>query len=302
MRVLFTGDAGVVGRPCVAALRAEGIEVIGFDAVRGQDINDVDALGETIRGCGAVVHAAALAHDRAGSPEQIDVTNVRGTANVLAAARAAGVERFVYFSSMQVLGIAEGERPPAYLPLDDAHPRLATRPYGRSKCAAEDLCATATKEWGVASIALRPVAVWTEKHYRQVTENREADPTSEWTPFWEGGLFIDARDVASAVVLSLRAPVSGHVRVSLCAPDISASAPTLEMVDRFIPDVPWVDGARDQYESDPWRALVDTSAARDALGWTATHTWQEWVSRSKSSPDGRLESAARRIGRHLRRP
>ncbi len=67
--------------------------------------------------------------------------NVLGTWHVLLAAEAAGAGRVVYFSSGQVFGLAEGERLPDYFPVDDAHPRRAMRPYGLSKCLAEDLCA-----------------------------------------------------------------------------------------------------------------------------------------------------------------
>jgi UDP-glucose 4-epimerase len=56
------------------------------------------------------VHLAALAHDSAGSPEQIMAVNVLGTWHVLLAAEAAGAGRVVSFSSAQVFGIAEGER------------------------------------------------------------------------------------------------------------------------------------------------------------------------------------------------
>ena len=75
-----------------------------------------------------------LAHDTAGSPEQIMAVNVLGTWHVLLAAEAAGMSRVIHFSSAQVFGIAEGERLPDYFPVDDAHPRRATRPYGLSKC------------------------------------------------------------------------------------------------------------------------------------------------------------------------
>ena len=90
MRVLVTGDRGSVGAPVAAFLRRAGWEVAGFDLAGGADVLDLPALRRAARGCAAVVHLAALAHDSAGSPEQIMAVNVLGTWHVLLAAEAAG--------------------------------------------------------------------------------------------------------------------------------------------------------------------------------------------------------------------
>jgi nucleoside-diphosphate-sugar epimerase len=152
------------------------------------------------------VHLGALAHDTAGSPEQIMAVNVLGTWHVLLAAEAAGVTRVIHFSSAQVFGIAEGERLPAYFPVDDAHPRRAMRAYGLSKCLAEDLCAGFAARTGIASLSLRPVWVWDPGQYQRIEMQRRAEPRSEWEPFWEYGAFVDVRDVATAVEQALTVP------------------------------------------------------------------------------------------------
>ena len=105
----------------------------GFDRTDGADVLDLAALRRAVRGCTAIVHLAALANDSAASPEQIMAVNVLGTWHVLLAAEAAGVTRVICFSSVQVFGIAEGERLPDYFPVDDARPCRAMRPYGLSK-------------------------------------------------------------------------------------------------------------------------------------------------------------------------
>ena len=102
--------------------------------------------------------------------------NVLGTWHVLLAAEAAGVGRVVYFSSGQVFGIAEGERLPDYFPVDDAHPRRAMRPYGLSKCLAEDLCAGFTARTGIPSVSLRPAWVLDPGMYQQIEARWRADP------------------------------------------------------------------------------------------------------------------------------
>lgn len=273
MKVLLTGDAGYVGAPVASHLLEEGHAVVGFDVARGQDLRDLAALTDAARGCDAVVHAAALAHDSAGTAEQILATNVTGTWNALAAAESAGARVFVHFSSAQVFGIAEGEQAPSYLPVDDDHPRNATRPYGLSKRFGEDLCAAATRRTGMTTVALRPVAVWNESTYERIWNARAADPSYEWSPFWEYGAFVDIRDVATAVAASLTLPAGGHHRLTLCASDISASKPSLEMVDQLLPSIGVRGDRRHLYEDDPWRALFDISATIDVLGWRPVHTW-----------------------------
>jgi len=107
--------------------------------------------------------------------------------------------------------------------------------------------------------------------YRRIEERWRADPASEWTPFWELGAFVDVRDVAAAVELALAVPLSGHHRALLCAADIAAARPAPDMAARPAPSVPVRDRA--PYARDPWRALVDCSAAARLLGWPPRYTW-----------------------------
>jgi UDP-glucose 4-epimerase len=271
MRVLVTGDRGKVGVPVAAYLRRSGYEVRGFDLADGADVLDLAAVSRAAEGCEAIVHLAALAHDTAGPPEQIMAVNVLGTWHVLMAAEAAGMSRVVCFSSAQALGIAEGERLPDYFPLDDDHPRRAMRPYGLSKVLGEDLCEGFTARTGIATVCFRPVAVWDEGRYARVEDQWRAQPSSEWEPFWEYGAFVDARDVAAAVDLALTVPLAGHHRALLCAADIAATGPSLDLTARFAPDVPVTDPER--YLADPYAALIDCRAAATTLGWKAAYRW-----------------------------
>ena len=126
MPILVTGHRGSAGVPVAGHLERLGHEVIGFDRADGPDLLDLAAVRRAAAGCGAIVHLGALAHDTAGSPEQIMAVNVLGTWHVLLAAEAAGATRVIHFSSAQALGIAEGERPPPRLTTqrgDGANPR-----------------------------------------------------------------------------------------------------------------------------------------------------------------------------------
>lgn len=273
MRILVTGHRGNVGVPVVAFLKGRGHQVAGFDRVEGKDLLDLTALQGAAAGCAAIVHLGALAHDTAGRPEQIMAVNVLGTWHVLLAAETAGIARVICFSSAQVFGIAEGERLPDYFPVDDAHPRRAMRPYGLSKRLAEDLCEGFTARTGIVTVSLRPVAVWGPGDYGRTRDHWQADPRSEWEPFWEYGAFVDVRDVATAVERALTVPLQGHHRALLCAADICATAPSPELAARLAPGVPVTDPAI--YQADPRRALIDCSAAAATLGWQPACRWSE---------------------------
>jgi UDP-glucose 4-epimerase len=248
-----------------------GHHVVGFDQLDGDNLLDFASVGRAVDGCDAVVHAGALAHDTAGNPADIMAVNVLGTWHVLLAAEAAGAGRVVYFSSGQVFGLAEGERLPDYFPVDDAHPRRAMRPYGLSKCLAEDLCAGFTARTGIPTVALRPAWVWDPSMYQQIAAEWQVNPASEWTPTWEYGQFVDVRDVADAVQRALVVPLSGHHRVLLCAADIAATEASLVMAGRFAPFVPVRDP--DSFQREPHRALFDSSGATRALGWEPQCKW-----------------------------
>ena len=130
----------------------------------------------------------------------------------------------------QVVTVADlaFERLPDYFPVDDAHPRRAMRPYGLSKRLGEDLCEGFTRRTGIATVCLRPVAVWDEAQYGHVRHQWRIQPRSEWEPYWEYGAFVDVRDVAAAVEQALTVPLDGHHRALLCATSIAATAPAVK--------------------------------------------------------------------------
>jgi UDP-glucose 4-epimerase len=218
-RVLLTGSSGGVGRAIQPLLEQAGWSVRPFDLAEGQDLRDLDAVLEATHGCAAVVHAGAIAHDSAGTPAEIVATNVLGTWHVLLAAEEAGASRVVYFSSAQVFGFAEGEGEPLYLPVDDAHPVRATRPYGMSKRLTEEMCSAWTIRTTVPTIVLRPVMILNDEGLASIP--RESA---------ELGAFVHVEDVASAVLRAVTADVEGHHRLTLCGPgpfDTTAAATVL---------------------------------------------------------------------------
>jgi UDP-glucose 4-epimerase len=267
MRVLFTGHRGRLGPETERRLTADGHEVRGFDLADGDDIMDAAAIRRAARGIDVIVHSAGLPEDRNGPPADTLAINLAGTSNTLVAAEHEGVRRVVFLSSGKSLGMLE--RDPDYLPVDDDHRGLATRPYGLSKWLAEEMCAAFTHRTGIETVCLRPVAVFDAAGYERML----SAPSSPTPPgrSWHLGVHVDVRDVADAIALSVSRPVPPHVRLLICAADIADRRPTRELVQEHLPDVPWRGGA--EYDADPFRALVDSGRARRILGWAPRHGW-----------------------------
>src|SRR5215831_14845341 len=155
-------------------------------------MRDAKAVADAARGAQVIVHAAGLADDRNGSPADIMSINLLGTWNALLAAEANQIPRVIYFSSGKALGMLE--RNPDYLPMDDDHRGLPTRPYGLSKWLSEEMCAAFTQRTGIDTICLRPVAVFDAEGYAKALST-PAKPATAGT-VWHLGVHIDVRDVA----------------------------------------------------------------------------------------------------------
>lgn len=267
MRVLLTGDLGRIGRAVRTRLEDDGHTVVGFDAGRGEDIRDAAAVRDAARGSDAIVHLAGLADDRAGPPDEIMAVNLAGTWNVLLAAVDERVSRVVYASSGKALGLLE--RDPDYLPVDDAHPGLPSRPYGLSKWLAEQMCEAITNEAGIVTVCLRPVLVLDEEGWSNLGGGDELPPGRGRS--WHLGVFVDLADVAEAVAAALVRPQTGHVRALLCAEEIAARRPTVELVAEHLPEARWRDG--EPYPPESRRALVDCAVARTVLAWRPRRGW-----------------------------
>lgn len=273
MKVLLTGNRGKVGKVLEADLLASGHDVVGYDLVDGSDILDVASLHKSIQGCEAVIHLAIFAGE---NPQMLMNVNLQGTWNILAAAAEAQVQRVVYLSSVDALGVFKGERKPDYLPLDDNHPCYPSTPYGISKRLSEEMCRLWSASTNIPTICLRPPGVWLPETYHEIQAARQARPEYEWDPYWEYGAFIDVRDLSAACIRALTCPIDGHACVLVAAADITTSGKTSRELARFVhPDVEWRGGK--EFEAAPFRSLVVTDNARKLLAWEPRYTWRAFT-------------------------
>jgi UDP-glucose 4-epimerase len=163
MKAMVTGGAGFIGSNLVDALLARGDAVtVVDDALAGgadlveADIRDAGALTALARQVEpeVIFHLAAQIDVRRSVAEPaFDAgINVGGTANVLDAARAAGVPRLVFTSTG---GAVYGEGDGQELPLGESAPIAPMAPYGQSKFAGEGYLALYRRLYGLSAVALR---------------------------------------------------------------------------------------------------------------------------------------------------
>jgi len=174
MKTLITGADGFIGSHLTEALVRKGHNVRAFvlynsfnswgwldhapkdirdnlDVFAG-DIRDPHGLKEAMKGCDAVLHLAALISIPYSyhSPGTYVDTNVKGTLNVLQAARELGVRRVIHTSTSEVYGTAR------FVPITEAHPLQGQSPYSATKIAADQLAYSFYASFGLPVVIARP--------------------------------------------------------------------------------------------------------------------------------------------------
>ena len=160
---MVTGGLGYCGRHVVDQLRARGENVVSYNRdyaegvadgvtlVQGE-LYDIPRLLQTIREHSVVriVHTAAMSHPDLSIEFPIATfqANVDGTVNLFEAARLAGVQRIVYFSSETVYGHIDGT-------VREEAPLHPTTPYGVTKVTGELLADVYTRLYEFDAISLR---------------------------------------------------------------------------------------------------------------------------------------------------
>ncbi|HEY3444300.1 MAG TPA: hopanoid-associated sugar epimerase [Paludibaculum sp.] len=162
---LVTGASGFLGwhvarvlserglRVRAMARRPESVKAIDAEVVAG-DLRDAASLERAVAGCGLVFHVAADYRLWVKNPDEMYEANVGGTKALLAAAERAGVERFVYTSTVGCIGFVKGglgdETTPVSLVEMTGH-------YKRSKYLAEQEALRAA-EGGFPVVIVNPTA------------------------------------------------------------------------------------------------------------------------------------------------
>lgn len=173
-KILVTGADGFIGSHLTEELIRQGHDVRAFvyynsfnswgwldhapqdirsslDVFSG-DIRDPYGIKEAMKGCDVVFHLAALIAIPYSyhSPDTYIDTNVKGTLNVVQAARELGVLKVIHTSTSEVYGTAQ------YVPIDEKHPLQGQSPYSASKIAADQIAMSFYLSFGTPVATIRP--------------------------------------------------------------------------------------------------------------------------------------------------
>ena len=173
-KVLVTGADGFIGSHLVEALLTHGCDVRAFvyynsfnkwgwldsfppERIRdlnvfSGDIRDPNGVYEAMKGCDVVFHLAALIAIPFSyhSPDSYVDTNIKGTLNVLQAARKLATQRVLITSTSEVYGTAQ------YAPIDEKHPLQGQSPYSATKIGADRLAESFYRSFDTPVVVVRP--------------------------------------------------------------------------------------------------------------------------------------------------
>jgi len=172
--ILVTGADGFIGSHLTELLVREGYKVRAFvmynsfnswgwldkcdDDVKGNfevvsgDIRDPHGVKQAMKGCDAVLHLAALIAIPFSyhSPDTYIETNVKGTLNVLQAARELNISRLIHTSTSEVYGTAQ------VVPITEEHRLQGQSPYSASKIGADQLAYSFYSSFDLPVVIVRP--------------------------------------------------------------------------------------------------------------------------------------------------
>ena len=173
-KILVTGAGGFIGSHVAECLVKQGYQVKAFveynsfnswgwlDFVSKDILSEVEIFSGDVRdpfgvkkamgSCSRVLHLAALIGIPYSyhSPESYLETNVKGTLNIVQAARELGIERVIHTSTSEVYGTAQ------YVPIDEKHPLQPQSPYSASKIAADQIALSYYHSFDLPVSIIRP--------------------------------------------------------------------------------------------------------------------------------------------------
>lgn len=173
-RVLVTGADGFIGSHLTESLLAKGCRVRAFVyynsfntwgwldtlpkrtlsqiEIFAGDIRDPNGVREAMKGIDVVFHLAALIAIPFSyhSPDAYVDTNIKGTLNVLQAARELGTQKVMVTSTSEVYGTAQ------YVPIDEKHPFQGQSPYSATKIGADRLAESFYRSFDLPVSIVRP--------------------------------------------------------------------------------------------------------------------------------------------------
>jgi nucleoside-diphosphate-sugar epimerase len=275
MRIIVTGGSGKAGRWVVQRLREAGHDVLNVDWTHDGSahghclVTDLTASGQAydaLAGAEALVHLAAIPAPEIRPAAETFRINMLSTYNVFAAAEAHRLRRVVYASSETVLGLPF-DVPPAFAPIDEAHPPRPESSYSLAKLAGETIADQFARRTGVPHVGLRISNIMEPADYQAFPGYWDDASIRKWN-LWG---YVDARDVAAACELALSADVEGHEIAIIAAADTCMTRDSASLMAEVYPDVPLTRVIHGR------ETLLSIDRARERLGYEPQYGWADEV-------------------------
>lgn len=299
MKVLVTGSGGFIGQHLVRILESQYLIIRHsrkklFPAIKDNyfhlDVNGLSDWHEHLQDVDVIIHLAASAHNKSNSKESIDDVNVNGALAIARQAAMAGVKRFIFISSIGVLGNK------TTVPFDENTAVSPHSEYAKSKLKAEVALLELARETTLEVVIIRPVLVYGDKAPGNFLKLKSLINKFSILPF---GLvnnkrsFISIGNLVSFVQLCIEHPKAKNEIFCIAdGKDIStkeftnAIATALSKKIFQLPIPIWLMKyagrffrKKDMVEQLVGDLQVDVSKARRVLGWTPSETMKQAMDR-----------------------
>src|SRR6202008_4931919 len=278
--IVVTGGSGKAGRFCISELVDHGYELCNVDQVSGSDpsipFSQVDltdfgqtmaalsSIDERVQKVTGIVHLAAIPAPGLATNAVTFATNTISTYNVFEAARQLGIKNVVWASSETVLGLPF-DTPPPYVPVDEEYPGRPESAYSLSKLVGEEMAKQFCR-WDpqLKIIGLRFSNIMEPHDYSRFPGFQDDARKRKWN-FWG---YIDARDAAQAVRLSLESNIKGAEVFIIANADTVMERANESLLKEVFPDVPY-NRSFGSHET-----LLAIEKARKILGYEPKYSWR----------------------------
>ncbi len=301
-KVLITGADGFIGSHLTEALVRRGYDVRAFvlynsfgswgwldrcaDDVRGQfdvfagDIRDPHGVKQAMRGCDVVLHLAALIAIPYSyhSPDTYVDTNVKGTLNILQAARELELSRVIHTSTSEVYGTAR------FVPITEEHPLQGQSPYSATKIAADQLVSAFHASFNLPVVTIRPFNTYGPRQSARAVIPTVITQLANGAPELKLGALNPTRDfnfvtdTASGFISALESEngvgevinIGSNFEISI-GDMVSEIASIMGLDARIAEDAVRLRPAKSEVE----RLWADNSKAKALLGWSPAYGGRE---------------------------
>jgi UDP-glucose 4-epimerase len=300
-KVMVTGGSGLLGRFVVdEMIERSHVTVLDIKpptqtvAYRETDILDLEAVTAAVAGQDAIIHLAGIDDGNDFPDADYFRTNVQGTWNLLHAAEAAGVGKIIVASSTAAYGLGRN-RMPDYLPIDEQHVQRPTATYSLTKQIIEVQCLSFAARGSLAIVCLRPTLIVRPEREAAILAqldltDPDTDPPQDFDsaggepPY--GALsvlrsYVRSADAARCFRLALDYDDRPFDVFNVGASDGIGHEQTIPRIERVYGRRPEL--RRPAYfQSDPCASVLDSSRARERLGWEPHGDWDSIVEKHRT--------------------